>query len=114
MEPRWRGARHQCGSYDFASPGRECHYVESERPLNATSQANVVVTVVDTMPPTGSCPTDLTAPADDNCQAPVPDVASQVVASDNCTATASLKITQDPAAGTMVGLGPHAISIKVT
>jgi probable HAF family extracellular repeat protein len=83
-------------------------------PCNATSQANVVVTVVDTMPPTGSCPTDMTAPADANCQAPVPDVASQVVASDNCTPTASLKITQDPPAGTMVDLGPHSISIKVT
>jgi probable HAF family extracellular repeat protein len=83
-------------------------------PCNATSQANVVVTVVDTMPPTGSCPTDMTAAADANCQAPVPDVASQVVASDNCTPTGLLKITQDPAAGTMVGLGPQPISIKVT
>jgi hypothetical protein len=83
-------------------------------PCNASSQANVVVTVLDTTPPTGSCPNDMSAASDSNCQAPVPDVVSQVVASDNCTPTPSLTISQNPLAGTMVGLGPHPISIKVT
>jgi probable HAF family extracellular repeat protein len=80
----------------------------------ASAQATLVVAVIDTMPPTGSCPTDMTASSDANCSAPVPDVVSLVVANDNCTPSAALKITQDPVAGTMVGLGPHPISIKVT
>ena len=82
-------------------------------PCGSSAQATVVVKAVDTTPPTGSCPTDMNGSSDANCQAPVPDVVSQVVAQDNCTPTASLTITQDPAAGTMVGLGPHTIAIKV-
>ncbi|HTL58482.1 MAG TPA: PKD domain-containing protein [Candidatus Limnocylindrales bacterium] len=80
----------------------------------ASNQANVVVTVVDTTPPTGSCPSDMTTSSDANCQAAVPDVVSQVVANDNCTPRSGLTITQDPVAGTLVGLGSHPISINVT
>src|SRR5262249_5856140 len=65
-------------------------------PCGATSQTNVVVTVSDTTPPTGSCPSDVTASSDSNCQALVPDFASQVEASDSCTPSGSLVITQNP------------------
>jgi len=80
----------------------------------ASAQANVVVTVVDTTPPTGSCPASATAVADVNCQAPVPNLVPQVVASDNCTPTGSLVIRQDPPAGTLVNSGSHPITLTVT
>jgi probable HAF family extracellular repeat protein len=79
-----------------------------------SSTATLTVTVVDTAPPTGSCPAPVTVAADSNCQAVVPNFASQVIASDNCTPAASLVITQDPAPGTLVGAGQHQINIKVT
>lgn len=80
----------------------------------ASSSTNVVVTVVDTTPPTGSCPNAITASSDANCQAAVPNLVPQVVASDNCTPKDSLVITQDPAAGTMVNSGTHSITLTVT
>jgi probable HAF family extracellular repeat protein len=80
----------------------------------AFSDASVVVTVVDTTAPTGSCPNAATASTDNNCQAAVPNLVPQVVATDNCTPTGSLVITQDPAAGTMVGPGVHQIALTVT
>src|SRR5262249_14824348 len=83
-------------------------------PCGATSQTNVVVTVSDTTPPTGSCPSDVTASSDVNCQALVPDFASQVEASDSCTPSGSLVITQNPVGGSIVGLGPHPVSLSVS
>lgn len=80
----------------------------------ASSQANVTVIVADTTPPAGSCPASATASADNNCQAAVPNFAAQVVATDNCTPTGALVVTQNPAAGTLVGLGPHPVTITVT
>jgi len=52
--------------------------------------------------------------ASGNCQAAVPSVISQIVATDNCTPVNALVITQDPAAGTLVGLGQHTITVTVT
>jgi len=83
-------------------------------PCGATAQTNVVVTVADTSAPAGSCPSNATASSDANCQAQVPDFVSQVVASDNCTPSGSLTITQNPVAGTLVGLGPHPVSLSMS
>lgn len=83
-------------------------------PCGASAQTNVTVIVADTTPPTGSCPSAVTASADVNCQAPVPNFTSQVVATDNCTPAQSLVITQNPLAGTLVGLGPHVVTLTVT
>jgi probable HAF family extracellular repeat protein len=80
----------------------------------ASAQTNLTVIVADTTPPTGSCPTAVTASADANCQAPVPNLVPQVVASDNCTPAQSLVITQSPPAGTLLGLGSHPITMTVT
>ena len=80
----------------------------------ASSQTNVTVIVADTTPPAGSCPAAVTASADGNCQAAVPNLIPQVVASDNCTPTQSLVIAQNPAAGTLLGLGPHVVTLTVT
>src|SRR5205085_3931744 len=43
-----------------------------------------------------------------SCQAAVPNFVAGTVASDNCSA---VTITQSPAAGTLVGIGPHAVVI---
>ena len=83
-------------------------------PSGASAQANVTVRVLDTTPPSGSCPSSVTASADVNCQAVVPNLVPQVVASDNCTPTSSIVITQDPPAGTVVSLGQHPVTMTVT
>jgi hypothetical protein len=72
------------------------------------------VTVVDDTPPVATCPAGTTASADAACQAAIPNVISGVVASDNCTPSGSLTIAQAPAAGEMVGLGVHTITVTVT
>ncbi len=79
-----------------------------------SAQTNVTVTVRDTIPPTGSCPGALMASADANCQAPIPNVVPDIIASDNCTPASALVISQNPAAGTLVGLGPHPITVTVS
>src|SRR5438093_5492033 len=43
-----------------------------------------------------------------------PNVLSGVTVSDNCSSAGSITLTQSPAAGTMVGLGPHTITVTVT
>jgi hypothetical protein len=74
----------------------------------------VVFTVNDTTGPTVTAPPDSSASADANCQAAVPNYAAASVASDNCTPPGSITITQSPAAGTMVGLGPHTVTVTAT
>jgi probable HAF family extracellular repeat protein len=82
-------------------------------PCGGSAQTNLNVIVADTTPPTGSCPAPVTASADANCQAAVPNLVAQVVASDNCTPAQALLITQSPMAGTFVGLGAHPVTITV-
>lgn len=79
-----------------------------------SAQTNVVVLVTDTVPPTITGPTAITASSGANCQAPVPNVLSQAVASDNCTPRDALILGQTPAAGTLVGLGQHVITLTAT
>jgi hypothetical protein len=55
----------------------------------------------------------VTVSADATCQAAVPNFVTQVSATDNCTPVGSLLITQDLAPGTVVGLGPHTVTITV-
>ena len=83
-------------------------------PCGVCAQTNVTVIVADTTPPTGTCPAPVTASADSTCQAPIPSFTSQVEASDNCTPTQGLTINQSPVAGTLVGLGPHPVTVTVT
>jgi glycosidase len=69
---------------------------------------------LDLTQPAVSCPAAITASADANCQAAIPNVAGSVTATDNLTPAASLIIAQSPAAGTLVGTGPHSITVTVT
>src|SRR5205814_704630 len=54
------------------------------------------------------------ASTDGNCQAAVPNVLSGVTASDSCSATNGITLSQLPAAGTLVGLGAHTITVTAT
>ncbi len=48
-----------------------------------------------------------------SCTAAVPNFAASVQASDNCTPAAQLVVIQSPAAGALVGLGAHPVTITV-
>ena len=83
----------------------------------ASSSCTSTVTVVATTTPTIDCQAipAQTAMADASCSAKVPDLLELVRAhsSNSCGAKSALVITQTPAAGTTVGLGPHPITVKV-
>jgi probable HAF family extracellular repeat protein len=83
-------------------------------PDNARSEDTVTITVVDTIAPAVSCPNSQSASADANCQAAVPDFASSAVALDDCSSPSTLIRSQSPAAGTLVGLGTHVVTVSVT
>jgi beta-lactam-binding protein with PASTA domain len=78
-----------------------------------TDTCEVTFTVTDeTDPVITGCAGDDSTSADANCEALVPDFTLEVTASDNCDT--SVTITQDPAAGTVVGVGSHTITITAT
>jgi hypothetical protein len=78
-----------------------------------SSTCTTIFRVLDTTPPVVSCPGIIIASAATNCQAAVPNILTNVIASDNCTAAGSLTKTQNPTAGTMVGLGTNLITVTV-
>jgi hypothetical protein len=75
------------------------------------TEKTVTFTVTDNTPPSLTVPADSSAFANASCQALIPNVVSGSTASDNCGA---VTITQSPAAGTVVGLGAHSITVKAT
>ncbi len=79
-----------------------------------SATCDTTFTVTDNTPPTVSCPSPTSASADASCQAAVPNVLSGVTASDNCSGTNAITLSQSPAAGTMVGLGEHTITVTAT
>jgi len=73
-----------------------------------STTATQIITVIDNVPPSLSVPADSSGPANASCQALIPDVVSGSSASDNC---GGATISQSPAAGTVVGAGPHPIMV---
>src|SRR6185503_19141019 len=71
-------------------------------------------TVTDTTVPTVSCPAPTSVSADGACQAAVPNVLSGVTVSESCSGTNGITLVQSPAAGTLVGLGVHTITVTAT
>src|SRR5207237_9412013 len=71
-------------------------------------------TVTDTTAPTVNCSPIPNASTDGNCQAAVPNVLSGVTVSDSCSGTNGITLSQSPAAGTLVGLGVHVITVTAT
>lgn len=68
------------------------------------------VTVNDVTPPT-IVVAPQTASADASCQAAVPDFTASATITDNCSDPTSITVSQSPAPGTIVGLGPHTITL---
>ncbi len=66
--------------------------------------------VTDNEAPTVTCPTQADISVNSNCQAAIPDFTGASV-SDNCGISG---VTQNPAAGTLVGVGPQTVSLTVT
>src|SRR5207249_1224511 len=71
-------------------------------------------TVIDNTAPTVICPAPTSASAGTNCLVAVPDVLGGVSASDSCSGTNGITLSQSPAAGTLVGLGVHVITVTAT
>jgi glycosidase len=69
---------------------------------------------IDLTQPAVTCPAAVTVSAGGDCQAAIPNLAASVTAADNLTPAGSLVITQSPAAGTLVGTGPHSVTLTVT
>lgn len=67
-----------------------------------TANCTVRLTLEDNTPPTVSCPASQNLVLDASCNAMLPDYSGLLTASDNCTNTPTLTITQSPAANTVV------------
>src|SRR5207247_1892502 len=79
----------------------------------ATNSATCTTTftVSDDTAPTVTCPAPTSVSAGTSCLAAVPDVLGGVSASDSCSGTNGITLSQSPAAGTLVGLGTHVITV---
>ncbi|MCC6742226.1 MAG: HYR domain-containing protein [Acidobacteria bacterium] len=79
-----------------------------------SDQCSGSVTVVDISPPELSCPSSQSASVSASCLAAIPNVLTEVSATDDCTASGGLTVSQSPVAGTMIGPGVHTISVSAT
>jgi hypothetical protein len=75
-----------------------------------TTQTTQTVTVVDDTPPTVTAPAPVTVSADSNGMGIIPNFISGLLAQDNC---GQVSATQNPVAGTLVGVGTHVVTITV-
>src|SRR5438067_4727855 len=71
-------------------------------------------TVTDDTAPTVICPAPTSASAGTNCLAAVPDVLGGVSASDSCSGTNGITVSKSQAAGSLVGLGTHVITVTAS
>jgi len=71
-------------------------------------------TVTDTTAPIVTCSAVPNASVEGNCQVAVPNVLAGVTVSDGCTPASAITTSQSPDAGTLVGLGPHTITVTAT
>ncbi len=107
-------------AYSHDTPGPYANNADEEAHRVGSASCNQTVEVDDVTPPNIAA-TNSSASADANCLTPVPDYSSTVT--DNCACASSdqseacqghphISYTQTPAAGTMVGLGPHTVHIE--
>jgi uncharacterized repeat protein (TIGR01451 family) len=82
--------------------------------VGAECSFTITITGTDAVAPViSSCGPARFALADANSQGVVPNVTGDVEATDNCTPTNLLTITQNPAPGTLVGIGTTTITVTV-
>ena len=81
----------------------------------STATVSIVVTSpcgTDQIPPSITCPSNKTVAVGANCAIALDDYKNQASASDNCTATASIIISQSPAPGTVLsGTGTTVVTL---
>lgn len=78
------------------------------------TQDTQTITVIDREPPTiVVCAADQSVEGSAQNDAVLPDMRNQIIATDNCTASAALVITQSPAPNTVVGLGTTVVTYTV-
>lgn len=70
--------------------------------------------VWDNIPPSISGPDDFTLTADAGGEAQIPDLTGQVEVSDDITSPESIVVSQNPSAGTMVGVGITIVTLTAT
>ncbi|MBE0644181.1 MAG: HYR domain-containing protein [Bacteroidetes bacterium] len=89
------------------------HWTFNDGNGNIFTQLQTVI-IKDLTPPTiATCASSLKVEGDARNEAAIPDFRSQIVASDNCTATAQLVITQSPAPYTVLPAGTHTVTFTV-
>jgi hypothetical protein len=93
--------------------GNQCGVTDTIRVTDANNQtADATVTIVDTVAPMiTACASTLILPVAANCQAALPDLTSEVTATDACGAPI---IAQTPAAGTLLVSGTHTVTLRAT
>src|SRR5204862_1950770 len=96
--------------------GLGVHVITVPAPDGASNSATCTTpfTVPQDTAPTVSCPAPTSVSAGTNCLAAVPDVMGGVRAWNSCICTNGLTLSQSPAAGTLVGLGVHVITVTAT
>ncbi|MEA1886326.1 MAG: gliding motility-associated C-terminal domain-containing protein [Bacteroidota bacterium] len=78
-----------------------------------TATCTFDVTVIDDQGPViTTCASDKTIPSDNNCEALVPDLTAEVIATDNCSPP--IVISQSPAAGTVISTGTTTVILTAT
>ena len=86
-------------------------WTATDTALNAAS-CQQTITVIDNTKPTVTAPAPTSASANSSCQAAIPNVISGSRSSDNCNGI--VRLSQSPAAGRLVGLGTHTITVTAT
>src|SRR5205809_1819945 len=96
--------------------GLGTHVITATATDAATNSATCTTTftVTDDTAPTVTCPAPTSVRAGTNCLAAVPDVLGGVSASDSCSGTNGITLSQSPAAGRLDGLGVHTITVTAT
>ncbi|HRE76022.1 MAG TPA: HYR domain-containing protein [Flavobacteriales bacterium] len=80
-----------------------------------TANCSFTITVTDNSSPliTG-CPANTNGNVNASCQYTVPNFATSITVSDNCTPSGSITVVQSPAAGSNLGVGVHTITLTAT
>src|SRR5207302_296786 len=96
--------------------GLGVHVITVTATDTATNSATCTTTftVTDDTAPTVLCPAPTSPSRRSSGLAAVPDVLGGVSASDSCSGTNGITLSQSPAAGTLVGVGTHTITVIAT
>ena len=77
-----------------------------------TNTCSFNITLTDTIPPTLICPSDITLSPNMDCEIILPDYTNGIMATDNCSSTSGITLTQNPTAGSILtGTMNHVVMI---